>query len=59
MLKTKIIGVSETTKKRLRKKRVIMNKKELMVPRGTEFISDWKDYMIPVGHCIVDKGVIG
>ena len=36
-----------------------MNKKELMVPKGTEFISDWKDYVIPVGHCIVDKGVTG
>lgn len=36
-----------------------MNKKELMVPKGTEFISDWKDYVIPVGHCIVNKGVTG
>ena len=31
----------------------------LVVPKGIEFISDWKDYVMPTGHCIVDKGVTG
>jgi hypothetical protein len=37
-----------------------MNKKEIVIPRGIEYISQWEDYKIPRGeHCIVDKGVTG
>ena len=36
-----------------------MVKIELLVPEGIEFISNWKDYIMPKGHCIVDKGVTG
>ncbi len=36
-----------------------MNKIELVVTENVKFISDWKDYVIPFGHCIIDKGVTG
>lgn len=37
-----------------------MNKQRFVVPKGIEYISQWKDYKIPKGeHCIVDKGVTG
>ena len=37
-----------------------MNKIEIKIPYGIEYISDWKDYNLPRGeHCIVDKGVTG
>ena len=36
-----------------------MIKQVLKVPKDVEFISLWKDYAIPTGHCIVDKGVTG
>jgi hypothetical protein len=29
------------------------------VPRGISFMSNWKNYDLPTGHCIVDKGVTG
>lgn len=29
------------------------------VPQGVKYISDWKEYNLPKGHCIVDKGVTG
>lgn len=29
------------------------------VPQGVKYISDWKEYDLPKGHCIVDKGVTG
>ena len=37
----------------------MLKKKFLTVPEGIEFISNWKDYIMPEGHCIVDKGVTG
>ena len=36
-----------------------MEKTEIIIPKGIEFISDWKEYVLPKGHCIVDKGVTG
>jgi hypothetical protein len=37
-----------------------MNKREIVIPKGIEYISQWEDYKIPRGeHCIVDKGVTG
>lgn len=37
----------------------MLRKRELVIPRGIEFISEWKDYVMPEGHCIVNKGVTG
>ena len=38
-----------------------MNKKIIKVPSGRniKYISEWSEYKIPTGHCIVDKGVTG
>ena len=36
-----------------------MIKHEILVPSDLEYISDWQDYSLPTGHCIVDKGVTG
>jgi hypothetical protein len=37
-----------------------MNKREIVIPKGIEYISQWEGYEIPRGeHCIVDKGVTG
>ena len=36
-----------------------MNKKTIYVPSGIRYISDWKEYSIPKGHCIVDKQIPG
>ena len=36
-----------------------MIKHEILVPSDLEYISDWKSYSLPTGHCIVDKGVTG
>ena len=38
-----------------------MNKKVIKVPSGRniKYISEWSEYKIPKGHCIVDKGVTG
>lgn len=36
-----------------------MNKYIKEVPFGIKFISEWKEYNLPEGHCIVDKGVTG
>ena len=37
-----------------------MNIKEIVIPKGIEYIGQWKEYSIPKGeHCIVDKGVTG
>ena len=38
-----------------------MEKISIKVPSGRniKYISDWKDYSLPSGHCIVDKGVTG
>lgn len=36
-----------------------MNKIPISIPSGIKYISDWKDYSLPNGHCIVDKGVTG
>ena len=36
-----------------------MKKMILNVPEGIQYISDWKDYELPGGHCVVDKGVTG
>ena len=37
----------------------MFNKIIFKVPKGIQFISEWKEYQIPKGHCIVDKGVTG
>ena len=36
-----------------------MNKEIQKVPFGIEYISEWADYVMPIGHCIVDKGITG
>lgn len=36
-----------------------MNKHIITVPTGIKYISEWKEYSLPEGHCIVDKGVTG
>ena len=36
-----------------------MKKIYLRVPNDVEFISEWKEYNYPLGHCIVDKTVCG
>ena len=38
-----------------------MNKIIQKVPSGRDikYISEWQDYFLPTGHCIVDKGVTG
>ena len=36
-----------------------MERIEIEVPLNIKFISDWKEYRLPEGHCIVDKGVTG
>ena len=38
-----------------------MNKTIIKVPSGRDikYISEWSEYKIPKGHCIVDKGVTG
>ena len=38
-----------------------MNKIQQVVPSGRDikYISEWSEYKIPNGHCIVDKGVTG
>ena len=36
-----------------------MEKINLKVPYGIQYISEWKDYDLPIGHVIVDKGVTG
>ena len=36
-----------------------MEKINLKVPYGIQYISDWKNYDLPIGHVIVDKGVTG
>lgn len=37
----------------------MMNIIELNVPDYVRYISDWTDYKIPEGHCIVDKDICG
>ena len=36
-----------------------MDKISINVPYGVRYISEWKEYVFPQGHCIVDKGVTG
>ena len=36
-----------------------INKITIEIPRGIKYISDWGEYTLPQGHCIVDKGVTG
>ena len=38
-----------------------MNKIQQVVPSGRDikYISEWSEYVLPKGHCIVDKGVTG
>ena len=36
-----------------------MKKLIVKVPKGIRYISQWGDYAMPTGHCIVDKGVTG
>ena len=36
-----------------------MNKIPVNVPDDLDYISNWKIYTLPKGHCIVDKGVTG
>lgn len=36
-----------------------MQKMIINVPEGIRYISQWEDYVMPKGHCIVDKGVTG
>ena len=36
-----------------------MKKTKIKVPKEIKFISEWSEYKLPKGHCIVDKGVTG
>lgn len=36
-----------------------MNKEIIYAPSGIQYMSEWKSYELPKGHCIVDKGVTG
>ena len=36
-----------------------MERIKQIVPQGIKYISEWKDYDLPRGHVIVDKGVTG
>ena len=36
-----------------------MKKQVITVPNYIRYISQWKEYILPQGHCIVDKGVTG
>lgn len=36
-----------------------MNIIKLEVPENVRYISDWEEYKIPEGHCIVDKDICG
>ena len=36
-----------------------MKKTYIKIPYGIKYISNWKDYVFPQDHCIVDKGVTG
>ena len=36
-----------------------MKKQSISVPDYIRYMSEWKDYFLPGGHCIVDKGVTG
>ena len=36
-----------------------MNKFSEKAPKGITYMSEWLDYRLPEGHCIVDKGVTG
>lgn len=37
-----------------------MKKISIKIPKGIQYISEWKDYLMPIGeHCIIDKGVTG
>lgn len=36
-----------------------MKKIVVQVPEGIRYISNWKDYAVPSGQCVVDKGVTG
>lgn len=36
-----------------------MKKKTILIPENTKYIGNWKDYVMPAGHCIVDKGITG
>ena len=36
-----------------------MKKILIKVPDYIRYMSEWKDYILPQGHCIVDKGVTG
>lgn len=36
-----------------------MKKVLIQIPEGIKYISTWKDYAVPSGKCVVDKGVTG
>ena len=36
-----------------------MKKQVITVPNYIRYISEWEEYTLPQGHCIVDKGVTG
>jgi hypothetical protein len=36
-----------------------MKRIKIKVPEGTKYVLDWKDYTLPKGQCVVDKGVTG
>ena len=36
-----------------------MKKEKITVPNYIRYMSEWKEYILPSGHCIVDKGVTG
>ena len=38
---------------------MFMKKFVTKVPYGIKYISEWEEYKLPEGHCIVDKGVTG
>lgn len=36
-----------------------MQKILIKIPSGIQYISDWKDYTLPKGQCVVNKGITG
>jgi hypothetical protein len=36
-----------------------MDKQVIIVPDGIRYISEWKDYCLPLGHCIINKVACG
>jgi hypothetical protein len=52
-------GPGEASKKFIRKEMTEMKKTQIYVPEYVDFMTEWKEYQYPLGHCIVDKVICG